>query len=117
MEAYLLSGPQIDNSVSKPEAGMGFQVAELDKREGYIVSSKLFVQMTATSRGQSMEPQYYTKDLAVHAPQPKYMATGSFNVRPNIGRYYDVRFTAQRPDRRFSRRLREARERNIDHSD
>ena len=42
----------------------------------------------ATSRGQSMEPQYYTKDLAVHAPQPKYMATGSLNVRPNIGRYY-----------------------------
>jgi hypothetical protein len=88
MESALLSEPQIVDSVSKSEAGMGFQVAHLNKREGYIVSSKVFVPITTTQRGQAMEPEYYTKDLAVHAPQPKYMATGSLDVRPKMGRYY-----------------------------
>ncbi len=66
---------------------MGYQHADLDRRDGYVVASKVFVPITTNARGQSMMPQYYTKDLAVRAPTPKFEIRGSLEVGPAVGRY------------------------------
>ena len=69
MEAYLLSRLQIESSLDKPEAGMGYQSGTLGNQQGYIVASKVFVPMAITSLGDSEIEQYYTKGLAVRAPK------------------------------------------------
>jgi hypothetical protein len=76
MESYLLEADQIRSSIQKPEAGMGYQTAEVDRREGYIVASKVFVPITASLRGQLPDKVYHAKNLAVVAPQPKSTLTG-----------------------------------------
>ena len=48
---------------------MGYQSGTLGNQQGYIVASKVFVPMAITSLGDSEIEQYYTKGLAVRAPQ------------------------------------------------
>jgi hypothetical protein len=95
MEAYLLSRFQIESSLGKPEAGMGYQSGTLGKQQGYIVASKVFVPTAITSLGDSEIEQYYTKGLAVRAPQPKCEAPGSsLNIGSVVGRYFPSGLTA-----------------------
>jgi hypothetical protein len=94
MEAYFLSKFQIESSVGKPEAGMGYQSGTLGKQHGYIVASKVFVPAAPTSLGESEIEQYYTKALAVQAPKPKHEARGSLNIGSVVGRYFPSGLTA-----------------------
>jgi hypothetical protein len=87
MEAYRLRIDQIRNSLEKPEAGMGYQSAKLEQQEGYIVASKVFVPISISARGQVAEPQYYTKALAVKAPEPKGEVQAKLNIDTDFGRY------------------------------
>jgi hypothetical protein len=80
MQAYLLEPDQIRSSLSAEESGMGYQAAEIEKRNGYIVASKVFVPMNASSRGQWADRVYHTKNLAIVAPQPKFTITGRLTV-------------------------------------
>ncbi len=82
MEAYLLETEQIRSSIQKPESGMGYQTAQLDRLRGYIVASKVFVPITTSSGGEWPEKVYYSKNLAVVAPQPKSALTGRLIIEP-----------------------------------
>jgi hypothetical protein len=84
MEAYLLRDDQIRSSIKAEESGMGCQVAEIDKRNGYVVASKVFVPKNASSGGQWPDNVYHTKNLAVVAPQPKSTITGRLTIRPSF---------------------------------
>ena len=91
MEAYLLSDYQIATSVERAEAGMGYQPARVGRQEGYIVASKVFVPITTSSLGQTNGPQYYTKDLAVLAPEPTHKTTGDLMLPQILNRYESLR--------------------------
>jgi hypothetical protein len=96
MEAYLLRSDQIAASLGRPEAGMGYQEASLERRNGYIVSSKVFVPIGTIARGTSRDdPQYYTKGLAVQAPNPKHELHGSLSIPTAVGRYFATGLAAR----------------------
>src|SRR5262245_22503486 len=95
MEAYLLSNFQIESSLDKPEAGMGYQSGTLGNQQGYIVASKVFVPIAITSLGEPEIEQHYTKGLAIQAPKPKEEAQGSsLNIGSVVGRYFPSGLTA-----------------------
>jgi hypothetical protein len=95
MDAYLLSDFQIESSLDKPEAGMGYQSGTLGNQQGYIVASKVFVRTAIASLGDSEIEQYYTKGLAIQAPKPKEETQGSsLNIGSVVGRYFPSGLTA-----------------------
>ena len=74
---------------------MGYQSGTLDSQQGYVVASKVFVPTATTSLGDSEIEQYYTKGLAVRAPNPRYETQGSsLNIGSVVGRYFPSGLTA-----------------------